>query len=415
MQEPYQVPTSKIDHAEAIVAEVWGYAGLRSQQRKPIVAVLSGRDCLAVLPTGGGKSLCFQIPALVSPGLTIVVSPLISLMQDQVGALRRRGVAAAYLSSTQDRELQRAVWNRARSGHLKLLYVAPERMSRVASQLEPGHVSLLAVDEAHCISEWGHDFRPHFRAIGAHRMRLGRPPTIALTATATPATRRDIARVLGLRRHVEVTTSFDRPNLRFAATRCASESEKLHRLKRLLCGLDGVAVVYAPTRTRVDGVTRILRTWGHRAAPYHAALPPGARRALLRRFLLGEIDVMVATNAFGMGIDKANVRLVAHVGIPARPESYYQEAGRAGRDGKPSSCVLFWRTQDIPLSRFLSGVDRLQKRHPQRAAKLAGLETMERYIKTRNCRRRVLLAYLGQRIDRCAGCDACGPDQLTAN
>lgn len=407
MQDPHQAPTSKIEQAEAVVAEVWGYTSLRPAQRRPILAVLSGRDCLAVLPTGGGKSLCFQVPALLLPGLTIVVSPLISLMQDQVGALRRRGVPAAYLSSTQDAELQKAVWNRARNGHLKLLYVAPERMSRLASQLDPSHISLLAIDEAHCISEWGHDFRPHFRSIGKHRTRLGSPRTIALTATATPATRRDIATVLGFSNHVEVTTSFDRPNLRFEAVRCASEGEKLHRLKLRLRGIDGTAIVYAPTRNRVDGVAMVLRRWGFNAAPYHAALPAGARRALLRRFLSGDIPVMVATNAFGMGIDKADVRLVAHVGIPARPESYYQEAGRAGRDGEPSVCILYWVKKDLKLARFLSGAHRVSARSQQRAVKMAGLATMKRYVSGRSCRRQVLLGYLGEPLVNCSGCDRC--------
>ena len=408
MQDSHRAPTSKIEQAEAVVAEVWGYTGLRPQQRRPILAVLSGRDCLAVLPTGGGKSLCFQVPALLLPSLTVVVSPLISLMQDQVGALRRRGVPAAYLSSTQDADLQKAVWNRARNGHLKLLYVAPERMSRLATQLAPSDISLLAIDEAHCISEWGHDFRPHFRSIGKNRTRLGSPRTIALTATATPATRRDIAAVLGLSGHVEVTTSFDRPNLRFEAVRCASEGDKLHRLKLRLRGLDGTAVVYAPTRSRVDGVATVLRRWGFNAAPYHAALPAGARRALLRRFLEGDIRVMVATNAFGMGIDKADVRLVAHVGIPARPESYYQEAGRAGRDGSPSACILYWVKKDLKLARFLSGADRISGRNRQRAVKMAGLATMKRYVRGRLCRRRVLLGYLGERLVSCSGCDQCG-------
>ena len=408
MHDAETVVGSRLRKAEAVVESVWGYPGLRPQQRKPILAVLSGRDCLAVLPTGGGKSLCFQVPALVLPGLTIVVSPLISLMQDQVGALRKRGVPAAYLSSTQGPEMQKAVWDRVRSGRLKLLYVAPERMARLASRLGACPVSLLAVDEAHCISEWGHDFRPHFRSVGKHRARLGAPRTMALTATATPATREDIVATLDLDSPVEVTRSFDRPNLRFEVICCRSESEKLHRLKLRLRGLQGTAIVYAPTRNRVDGVAGLLRRWGFHAAPYHAALPAGPRQALLTRFLAGDIRVMVATNAFGMGIDKADVRLVAHVGIPARPESYYQEAGRAGRDGLPSVCALYWAKPDLRLARVLSGVDRASRPNQQRAAQLAGLDTMMRYAMGRRCRRRVLLNYLGERLVRCSGCDRCG-------
>ena len=409
MQQLRARPTSKIDRARDVVESVWGYPDLRPQQKKPILAALSGRDCLAVLPTGGGKSLCFQIPALILPGLTIVVSPLISLMQDQVGALRRRGVAAAYLSSTQEPELQRAIWNRTRHGHVKLLYVAPERMARLARELDPSSVSLLAIDEAHCISEWGHDFRPHFRALGRHRRSIGMPTTIALTATATPDTRRDIVRVLGLRRHVAIATSFDRPNLFFGVVRCTTESEKLHRLKALLCSAGGSVVVYAPTRRRVDGIAQLLRRCGHSAAPYHGALPAGSRRTLLRRFLSSDIRIMVATNAFGMGIDKSDVRLVAHVGIPPRPESYYQEAGRAGRDGLPADCVILWTKADLALSRFLSGVARLDKGSPQYAAAIGGLDTLRRYVRTRGCRRRILLEYLGQQLVSCAGCDRCGP------
>ncbi|MBI4500705.1 MAG: ATP-dependent DNA helicase RecQ [Gemmatimonadetes bacterium] len=386
-----------------MLQRVWGYDDFRYQQRRAVLAALHGRDCLAILPTGGGKSLCYQVPALLLPGLTLVVSPLIALMQDQVAALRRRGVAAAYLSSTQSAETQAQVRAVLAAGRLKLLYVAPERLAQLASGAPLG-ISLLAVDEAHCISEWGHDFRPHYRTIGRLLGALGRPPIIALTATATPETRTDIARVLHLRWPVTITTSFDRPNLRFAVRPFATERPRLEALVTLLRATRESVVVYLPTRNRTDGVATILRRWGFSAAPYHAGLPGNERRALLRRFMDGRIRIIVATNAFGMGIDKPDVRLVAHLGVPARPESYYQEAGRAGRDGAPARCELLWVPGDVTLARTLS-------RGGKGAAPAAtrGFSTMTRYLTTSSCRRRVLLEYLGESIKQCGGCDNCRP------
>jgi ATP-dependent DNA helicase RecQ len=390
--------TAVLENAERLLGEIWGYPRFRFHQRRVVLAALGGRDCLAMLPTGGGKSLCFQVPALVLPGLTLVVSPLISLMQDQVAALRRRGVAAAYLSSTQTPEARSGVRDALTTGRFKLLYVAPERLERLLDGTRLP-VSLLAVDEAHCISEWGHDFRPHYRTIGRHRIALGSPPTIALTATATPDTRADIVRVLGLRRPVIVGQSFDRPNLRFVVQPCRDERDRARRAVARLRATGGTAIVYVPTRNRADGCATVLRRYGFAAAPYHGALPPEARRALLGRFLDGSIRIMVATNAFGMGIDKPDVRLVLHLGIPSRPESYYQEAGRAGRDGAPALCELLWTKRDLVLMRRLAGGG---------PAAAAGLETMRTYVHTRRCRRRVLLAYLGETLQRCAGCDRCG-------
>jgi ATP-dependent DNA helicase RecQ len=388
--------------AREVLSEVWGYADFRLPQRRAILAALTGRDCLAMLPTGGGKSLCYQVPALLLPGLTLVVSPLISLMQDQVGALRRRGVPAAYLSSTQSTETQAAVRAALAAGRLKLLYVAPERLEQIVATAPPA-VSLLAVDEAHCISEWGHDFRPHYRTIGRLHAGLGRPPVIALTATATPATRSDIRKVLQLRSPVLVTTSFDRQNLHFHVRLFLRERPRLEHLNSLLRAAAGSVVVYVPTRSRTDGIAGILRRWGFSAAPYHAGLPGPARRALLTRFMDGRVRVMVATNAFGMGIDKSNVRLVAHLGVPARPEAYYQEAGRAGRDGAPARCELLWVPGDVTLAR------RLATRSGAAApAAATGFETMRRYLRTRGCRRKILLHYLGEELERCAGCDNCG-------
>jgi ATP-dependent DNA helicase RecQ len=390
-------PVGDLDRAESALRDLWGHAALRFHQRKAVLAALRGRDCLALLPTGGGKSICFALPAVLRPGLTLVVSPLISLMQDQVTALRKRGIAAAYLSSTQPDAVRASVREALLADRLKLLYVAPERLPRLTAESRV-RCGFLAVDEAHCISEWGHQFRPHYREIGRHREALGSPPTLAVTATATPATRADIVAVVGLKNPVTVLQSFDRPNLHFAVRRCDTEPARAARALDQLRAVGGTAIVYVPTRNRADGFATLLRSRGLDAAPYHAALPPGARKALLRRFLDGSIRVMVATNAFGMGIDKPDVRLVLHLGVPSRPESYYQEAGRAGRDGAPARCELLWTKRDLVLMRKLAG---------QGPAAVAGLATMRKYVYGRRCRRRVLLEYLGESLARCSGCDAC--------
>ncbi len=390
-------PRPSLADAERVLYRVWGYDGFRYHQRRVVVAALRGRDCLAILPTGGGKSICFQVPALALPGITLVVSPLISLMQDQVAALRRRKVAAAYLSSTQEPEVRAAVRAALLAGRLKLLYVAPERLQRLIAETRLD-CALLAVDEAHCISEWGHQFRPHYRALGNHRRALGMPPTIAVTASATPATRQDIISVLRLDRPVRVTQSFDRPNLFFDVKRFADEPSRVRAIRDPLRRAKGTTIVYVPTRNRTDGITKVLRYWGIAASPYHAGLPSSAREGLLRRFLDGTIRVMVATNAFGMGIDKPDVRLVLHLGVPSRPESYYQQAGRAGRDAQPARCVLLWTKRDLVLARRLMG---------DGPGAQEGLETMRRYVWGRACRRRVLLRYLGEPKVTCNGCDRC--------
>lgn len=395
-------PVGLLEAAEHALGRHWGFPHLRHAQRRVVLAALTGRDCLALLPTGGGKSICFQLPAVVRGGLTLVVSPLISLMQDQVTALTRRGVAGAYLSSTQPAETRAAVRERLHAGRLTLLYVAPERLPSLVRESRV-HCSLLAVDEAHCISEWGHDFRPHYRAIGEHRMALGSPPTLAVTATATPDTRADVVRMLGLRNPVRVVASFDRPNLFFEVRYCADERERLTRALGLVEQSSGTVICYVPTRNRADGLARWLRWKGVAAAPYHGALPGRARRALLSRFLDGSIRVMAATNAFGMGIDKPDVRLVLHLGIPSRPESYYQEAGRAGRDGAPAGCVLLWTKRDLVLMRRLAGAG---------PAVRQGLATMRAYVHRHRCRRHMLLAYLGESLVRCAGCDVCTRGKL---
>ncbi len=405
MDRPVSLHTARL-----ILQRWWGHDDFHYHQRRAILAALRGRDCLAVLPTGGGKSLCYQIPGLVRPGLTVIVSPLVSLMQDQVAALRARHLPAAYVAGDQPRVSQEAVWSGVRSGRVKLLYVAPERLRQTAERVGRRPVGLLAVDEAHCISEWGHEFRPTYRGLGQYVQVLGTPPVMAVTATATPATRWEIVRSLRLKRPVMALRSFDRPNL-WLGVRCfANAASRLGTTARMLRRVaDGVALVYAPTRHRTDDVAAVLRWWGIRAWPYHAGLPAHARRRLLYRFRCGELRVVVATSAFGMGIDRPDVRLVIHLGLPVRPEAYYQQAGRAGRDGEPAACWLFWEKGDLRLASRLAargGADG-PGTVAARESRARALATMERYVRGRQCRRRALLAYLGESLSRCAGCDRC--------
>jgi len=438
--------------ARAALRHHYGFPEFRPAQRRVVQSVLAGRDTLAVLPTGGGKSVCFQVPALVLEGLTVVVSPLLSLMQDQVDAACRRGVAAAALNSAQEAEAQREVLDHVSAGRVRLLYASPERLERLAGVLAGAGVrtGLLAVDEAHCISEWGHDFRPSYRLLLAARIRLGRPPVVALTGSATPEVRRDIAASLRLGRggafdlHLD---SFDRPNLWFGVERVRSDRDRFQVLLSALAPREGTAIVYASTRRTAEGLARSLHFAGFRSAAYHAGLDRDRRQEVLGRFLGGELDVVTATSAFGMGIDKPDVRVVVHWTLPPTPESYYQEAGRAGRDGAPARCILLHRHGDAGLHRRQLEItfppERLVEsawRHPARLAALPGnvresverlgrefgegvtgpdwravrlrrkradgrIRAMERYATGTNCRRGVLLEYFGERLRSCSGCD----------
>lgn len=379
-----------LDAARAVLAERFGHPRFRVHQLKVLGPVLAGRSVLAVLPTGAGKSLCYQVPALLAArGITLVVSPLISLMQDQVRALRRRGVAAAYVNSQLDAEQRRTVERDVVAGQVALLYCAPERLASLGRLLLGASVpvALLAVDEAHCIVEWGHEFRPVYRRLGAFRAAVGDPPTIALTGSATPAARADILRVLRLRHAEVIVTSFDRPNLAFAVERVSTDRERFRRVRALLRDVGGAAIVYTPTRRLAELVTRALLRAGVRAAPYHAGLTAAIRTRVLRAFLGDRVATVVATSAFGMGIDKPDVRRVIHWGPPRTLEAYYQEAGRAGRDGAPAACRILWRRADLAWGDLT----------PE----------MRRYVQARRCRRRMLLEYFGEKLGECSGCDMC--------
>jgi ATP-dependent DNA helicase RecQ len=331
-----------ISAARTVLQSAFGYDRFRAGQEPAIEAVLAGRDTLVVLPTGGGKSLCFQVPALVLPGLTIVVSPLISLMKDQVDALEARRVPAAFINSSLTSSQVSDRLGRAARGELKLLYLAPERFDygNIAERLRQMGVSLLAVDEAHCISQWGHDFRPSYLRVRDVREKLGSPPTIALTATATPEVRDDISRQLRLRDPKVIITGFDRTNLTYHVLPARSDADKDAQLVETLRSREGLAIVYASTRKAVDRLSNMLERHGISSSAYHAGLDDRQRRDVQESFMAERVRVIVATNAFGMGIDKPNVRLVVHHSMPGTLEAYYQEAGRAGRDGNHSDVFL---------------------------------------------------------------------------
>ena len=390
----------------------FGYDGFRQGQDELIDALLAGRDVLGIMPTGGGKSICYQVPALLSSGVTLVVSPLISLMKDQVAALRDAGVRAAFINSSLSAAQQREVYSRARAGGYQLIYVAPERLSsqgflELAGGLE---IPIVAVDEAHCISQWGQDFRPSYLHIADFIRALPRRPAVAaFTATATPRVRRDIERLLELREPVRVVTGFNRPNLFFDVLRPADKAAALCRLIDERRGKSGI--VYCSTRAAVERVAAMLRERGVPATRYHAGLEEDERRRNQDAFRFDESSVMVATNAFGMGIDKSNVSYVIHYNMPKSLEAYYQEAGRAGRDGESADCILLYSPSDAFTARFLieqGGNDELSEaeRAQVRRSELERLGAMKDYCRTTDCLRGRILDYFGQ--PHPAVCGNCG-------
>ena len=340
--------TEGLDRAREVLRRYWGYDDFRSGQSRAIGAMLQGRDSLTVMPTGGGKSVCYQVPAMLLPGVTIVVSPLISLMKDQVDTLEQVGLPGTFINSSLPSSEMLARLSAVERGEYKLLYVAPERFEAASFRERAAalQVSLLAVDEAHCVSQWGHDFRPSYLRIGEVRRELGNPPVAALTATATPEVRRDIEKQLGLRDPQVVVTGFDRRNLSWHILRAKNDSEKDRLLLKLMREREGAAVVYASTRKNVDALSTLLAGVGVPTVGYHAGLQDADRKRIQDAFMSGRARAVVATNAFGMGIDKPDVRLVVHYNMPGSLEAYYQEGGRGGRDGGPAECVLLHAYQD---------------------------------------------------------------------
>ncbi|EPL8095510.1 ATP-dependent DNA helicase RecQ [Morganella morganii] len=391
--------------ADAILRQVFGYQQFRAGQSDIIDTVTGGRDCLVVMPTGGGKSLCYQIPALMLPGLTVVVSPLISLMKDQVDQLRLLGVEAGYLNSAQTPQEQQKVLEGCHNNRIKLLYVAPERllMSSFIRQLQQWQPSLLAVDEAHCISQWGHDFRPEYCAIGELRQHLPGVPVIALTATADNTTRSDICSRLRLSDPLIHISSFDRPNIRYTLVEKYKAFDQLWMFVRGQKGQCGI--IYCNSRNKVEDVAARLQKRGLSVAAYHAGLDNSQREWVQDAFLKDNLQVVVATVAFGMGINKSNVRFVAHFDIPRNIESYYQETGRAGRDGVSAEAVLFYDPADMAwLRRCLDE----KPAGPQKDIEQHKLNAMGAFAQAQTCRRLVLLNYFGEnRQTPCGNCDIC--------
>ncbi len=341
----------EVDWAAALgtLERVFKHKSLRTGQERVIRAALEGHDVLAVMPTGAGKSLTYQLPALQSAGLTIVVSPLIALMKDQVEGLQAKGVAAALLNSTQSASEQRIVLKLLKQ--LKLLFVSPERLFNADFQRAIAYVQLsrLVIDEAHCVSQWGHDFRPEYRRLGEARLVLGNPPVTAVTATATKNVQLEIMEVLGCTEAVQIVTGFDRTNLAYRVVSVPGDAAKLEALKMMLTTYPKPGVVYVGTRREAEELAGVLQSWDVKAAYYHGAREQSERNRVQDDFQAGKLDVIVATNAFGMGVDKSNVRFVVHYRLPGTLEAYYQEAGRAGRDGKPARCVLLFDTDDKKL------------------------------------------------------------------
>ncbi|MBQ3162264.1 MAG: DNA helicase RecQ [Oscillospiraceae bacterium] len=407
-----------------VLSEYFGHTEFRQGQEELIDSILSGRDVLGIMPTGAGKSVCYQVPALLFDGITIVVSPLISLMSDQVSALVQSGVKAAYINSSLTLPQYREVFRRARMGMYKIIYVAPERLTtdEFISFAESTKISMVTVDEAHCVSQWGQDFRPSYLKIVEFIERLSyRPVVSAFTATATAEVKEDISNILRLNNPFTVTTGFDRKNLYFGVRH---PKDKYTELKQILDGNSGKSgVVYCITRKTVEEVCERLCEDGYSATRYHAGLPDEERRANQEDFICDKSTVMVATNAFGMGIDKSNVSFVVHYNMPKNIEGYYQEAGRAGRDGEPAECVLLYSGQDVRTNRFLiekGSEENTDMTEEMRAAvqqkDLERLKAMTFYCNTTGCLREYILRYFGERSPSyCGNCSACNSNFETVD
>ena len=410
-----QISVSAPSDALNILREVFGYSAFRGEQAEIIAHVAGGGDALVLMPTGGGKSLCFQVPALLRPGCAIVVSPLIALMQDQVDALTQIGVKAACLNSTLDWREAQAVEQAIFCGQLDLVYIAPERLllDRTLAMLdtlyEAGKLALFAIDEAHCVSQWGHDFRPEYLQLSTLHERYPAVPRIALTATADKATQSEMLVRLGLSDARVFLSSFDRPNIRYTVV------EKDNAKKQLLTFLTGrkgqAGIVYCLSRKKVEETANWLSLEGYPSLPYHAGLPAAERAANQRRFLREEGLIMCATIAFGMGIDKPDVRFVAHLDLPKSIEAYYQETGRAGRDGEPSEAWMTYGMQDVALQH--ARIAESGAGEGQKILESQRLTALLAYCEAPRCRRQVLLDYFGEEREACGNCDVCSePPEL---
>ncbi len=395
-----------MEQALAVLAEKFGYTSFRTGQEQVIQHVMDGQDALCVMPTGGGKSLCYQVPAMLFEGTVLVISPLISLMKDQVDALWQLGIPAAYINSTLSSEEYFGILENAIAGQYRLLYIAPERLESESflRELSRMNVPMIAIDEAHCISQWGHDFRPSYRNISRVLNCFDEKPVLlALTATATPNVREDIRIQLGIPEEQTVMTGFERSNLVFTVVKGQNREKFIKEVASKNKGEAGI--VYAATRKAVESIYELLNRAGFEVAKYHGGMSDTERHHEQERFLNDEATVMVATNAFGMGIDKSNIRYVIHYQMPKNMESYYQEAGRAGRDGLDSECVLLFASQDIQTQRFL--ID--QSPDPSRVpAELEKLQGMIDYCHTENCLQQYIVTYFGEKeapkCGRCANC-----------
>lgn len=401
------IPVTVQDRAHHLLKSVFGHNGFLPFQGDVIANVLAHQDTLAVLPTGGGKSLCYQLPALLFEGVTLVISPLISLMQDQVNSLLELGVPATYLNSTLDYKAYVKTQHAIRQGKVKLVYMAPETLLRpeTLTMLDRSHVACIAIDEAHCISSWGHDFRPEYRQLLTARHRYPDAVCIALTATATRRVQDDIAEVLGFDPSDRFIASFNRPNLYLEVHRRTKDINQILTFLELHKGESGI--IYCQTRRGVQILTEQLTHAGWNALPYHAGMDDDTRALHQQRFSHDEVPMIVATIAFGMGIDKSNVRFIIHAALPKNLESYYQEIGRAGRDGLRADCLLLWHMQDIYTVRRLINAGA----QGERAARERRLKEMLAYAQSTGCRRRFILSYFGESpaMTRCTMCDNCSP------
>lgn len=392
--------------ASTILHDVFGYSAFRGRQEEIVAHVVGGGDALVLMPTGGGKSLCYQVPALLRDGCGVVVSPLIALMQDQVEALHLVGVQAAFLNSTLDAGKAREVEQSFLAGRIKLLYVAPERLltARFLALLDAAQVALFAIDEAHCVSQWGHDFRPEYIGLSALHERFPHIPRIALTATADAVTRQEIVTRLGLENAAQFVSSFDRPNIRYQIIeKDNARKQLLDFIQREHAGDSGI--VYCLSRKRVDETAEFLVQHGLRALPYHAGMDSPIRAQHQSRFLREDSIIMVATIAFGMGIDKPDVRFVAHLDLPKSLEGYYQETGRAGRDGLPSNAWLTFGLNDVMQLRDM--IENSAAPDAQKQVERIKLSAMLGLAETTQCRRVVILSYFGEESAPCGNCDNC--------